>query len=115
VAIGRGAPQMVERDAAMQAVLGASTAVAGLTLVFQGYLFTVYTGLQPGDHPSVKARYRWGVTASLVPLSLSIFTALGALGWLLGLDLFWATIAGFMLSIVLLLVASILVTLNILR
>lgn len=95
--------------------MGGATSVAGLTLVFQGYLLSIYLRFQPGDHPDVKRPYRIGIGAALLPLTLAVLVTLGALGWLLGLDLFWVTVAGFMLTIVSLLVASVVVTAFILR
>lgn len=106
---------MIDRQAVMQAVFGGATSVAGLVLVFQGYLLSAYLRLQPQDHAAVKNRYRTGITAALIPLVTAVLVALGAFGWLLGLDLFWATVAGFILAMVSLLVASVVVTLIILR
>jgi len=106
---------MIDRQAVMQAVLGASTAVAGLLLVFQGYLFSVYSQLVPTASSKVRRPYKVGIGGTTAALVVAIAVAFGALGWLLDLDLFWATIAGFMLSLVIIVVASVAVTVLILR
>ena len=106
---------MIDRQAVMQAILGGGTSVAGLILVFQGYLLSAYLRFQPTDHADVKRPYKVAISAALIPLALTVLVVLGALGSLLGIDLFWPTVAGFMLSVVLLFAASCLVTVIMLR
>lgn len=93
----------------MQAVLGASASVASLLLVLQGFLLTTLGRFGITDDPRVKSRYKRTIGGIAVPVALSILVGLGATASLLGLDLFWATVAGFCLSLLLLLAASIVV------
>lgn len=101
---------MIDRQAVMQAVLGASASVAALLLVLQGFLLSARSRLAITDDPKVKGRYRASIIGIIAVVGLSVLVALGATAWLVGLELFWPTVAGFVLSLVLLLVASALVT-----
>jgi|GEM_PF-6643740 len=96
-------------------MLGSTTAVAGLLLVFQGYLFSVYSGF-PSDTPAkVKRPYKIGVLSIVVVLAVTLLVALGAVMWLLGVNLFWVTVGGFLLVLALLLVVSVAATVLILE
>lgn len=91
-------------------VLGASTALAGLLVVFEGFLITAYATWPPGADLDQRNQYRVGVVAAAVGVVLSIVVALLATLWLLGLDFFAALVGGFILLLVLVIATSIAAT-----
>jgi hypothetical protein len=96
----------------MAAVLGASTTVASLVLVLQGYLLSALANTRAQDDPSVKAPYKRGAVASLVALILSVLVALGSTSWMLGFNLFWLTAIGFLVSLVSVIALSVIITIS---
>lgn len=100
----------IDRAAVMQAVLGASTALAGLLVVFQGFALSIYSGFPVGTSDSVRAPYKLAVIGVTGIVVLSILVAVGALLWLLGVDLFAITVVAFFIVLVLIVGASIAVT-----
>src|SRR5438874_4258507 len=94
----------------MQAVLGGSTALSGLLVVFQGFVLSVYSGFPKGTDPSVRAPYKKAVIGVTGIVVLSILVAVGALLWLLGVDLFAITVGVFFVVLVLVVAASVAIT-----
>ena len=94
---------MLDKPVVMQAVLASSTAISALLLVLQGYLLSALSSL-PNPSPSgVKAPYKSGIIFAAVAIALSITVSIGAMLWLLGIDLFWLTTGGFFLILALVL------------
>lgn len=107
---------MQDKATIMATVLQVSAAVSALLLIFQGYYLSVLRALNISNaHQKVKDRYKRGITYVLAALLLSILVSLGATAWLIGVDLFWATIGGFALSILTVGLLSIHVTISGLR
>jgi hypothetical protein len=98
----------------VQAMLAASSTLAGVVVVFQGFLLSIYSGLGVGVDNRVKTPYRLAILGVLLVVVVSLLASMGAIGWLLGwqlgIDLFSITVALFLLLLTLLLVASISVT-----
>ena len=93
----------IDRTAVMVAVLGAEAAIAGLLLVYQGYLFSALAILPAEASARVRTPYRRAITGALLAFTVADAAALGALGWLLGIDFFWVVVGAAVLSFVLLL------------
>lgn len=68
---------------------------------------SAFAGLRPEDHATTKDRFRTAVRLLSLPVVLAVVVALGALGWLLGTELYWVVVGGFILSLVALLVTSV--------
>jgi hypothetical protein len=96
-------------------MLAASSTLAGVVVVFQGFLLSIYSGFGIEVDDRVKRPYRLAIIGVLVVVVVSLLTSLGAIGWLLGIDLFWITVGLFLLLLFLLLVASVTVTLMVTR
>jgi hypothetical protein len=100
-----------DKSAVMVAVLGASATVASLLLVVQGYFLSSLYGSPPEQMTdTVKGRYKKAILAASLALGLSIVVSLLAVLWLLGVDLFWLTVGGFLASLVSVLALSVVVT-----
>lgn len=90
----------------MGAILGAATALAGLLVVFEGFLINTYASFKTSTAKRPYLIATWGVVAIIL---LSMAVSLGAIATLVGKDLLWPTIYGFTLAIVLVMVGSIIV------
>ncbi|MHB8376673.1 MAG: hypothetical protein ACYDAK_13430 [Candidatus Limnocylindrales bacterium] len=101
---------MIDRTSVMSAVLGASTAVAGLLLVFQGFVVSTYASFPSGTDARTLTKYKRTVAAVVAFVGISILVAAGAMGWLLGVNVFWVTVAGFFMILALLFAAAVMVT-----
>jgi hypothetical protein len=88
----------VDRTIVIVGVLGASTALAGLLVVF---LISAYASWPENADVGQKNQYRYGVIASAVGVVLAVLVALLATVWLLGVDLFGLSVGGFILLLVL--------------
>jgi hypothetical protein len=93
----------------MSAVLGASTAVAGLLLVFEGFVLSSYNSFPNGTDPRTLKKYKQAIYAVVVSVAFAILVAAGAMAWLLGINLFWVTVAGFFITLTLLFGAAVVV------
>jgi len=100
-------------------MLAASSTLAGVVVVFQGFLLSIYSGFGIDVDDRVKRPYRLAIRGVLAVVVVSLLASLGAIGWLLcwqlGIDLFAITVGLFVLLLILLLVASIAVTLMVAR
>jgi hypothetical protein len=101
---------MADRTTIITGVLGSSATLAGLLVVFQGFLLSVYTRFPPAAEPAAKRPYKIGVIAAASLIGLSIAISMGAIVWLLGVDLFWLVAVGFLVLLVGLIAAAIWVT-----
>jgi hypothetical protein len=81
-------------------VLGASTALAGLLVVFEGFLITAYATWPPGADLDQRKQYRIGVVAAAAGVVLAVGVALLSTLGLLGLDLFGLLVGGFILLLI---------------
>jgi hypothetical protein len=79
------------------AVLGASVALAGLLLVFCGFLFTQADSLPSTTRDEVIDKYRRAGKLGLVPFLLALIVAGDAFAWLLCPTnwYFWSGVWGF--------------------
>jgi hypothetical protein len=91
-------------------VLGAAATLAGLLVVFEGYLLSVYSSFPATADESSKQPYVIGVVAAAALITLSILISIGATLWLLGIDLFWLVAVGFLVLLVGIVAASVWVT-----
>lgn len=91
-------------------VLGASTALGGLLVVFEGFLISAYATWPPGADLEQRKQYRVGVMAAAAGVVLAVLVALLSTLWLLGVDLFALSIGGFVLLLVLVIAISIAAT-----
>jgi uncharacterized membrane protein len=87
-------------------VLGASTALAGLLVVFEGFLISAYASWPENADVGQKNKYRYGVVAAAIGVVLAVLVALFATLWLLGVDLFGLSVGGFILLLALVIVLS---------
>src|SRR5689334_9560434 len=62
-------------------VLTASTALAGLILVFIGSVVSAYDGYETPDQPAVRARYQWRGWFAFAGFAFSLLSALTALAY----------------------------------
>lgn len=109
----------MDRTALLEAMMGTSATLAGLLLVFQGYLLAAVSQFRPSDPPSVRTRYRVGVWlvigAAVYELMDALSSALAAAGMKpCGVDLTNTAIAMFMVGLIIIVVVTVAVTLLIL-
>jgi len=105
----------IDRQSVILALLGAEAAVAALMLVYQGFLLSALSAIGNQGSAAVKRPYRQAVLAALAVFIVADVTALGALGWLLGVDLFWVVVGASVLSLVTLLAMAIWTTMLLMR
>jgi len=92
----------MEKDI-VTAILGSSVALAGLLLVFSGFLFTQAASFPPATtDDKIIDKYRNAGRFGIWPFLLSIFTAILAMLWLLWCvsPLYWTSVACFFLLLV---------------
>jgi hypothetical protein len=65
------------------ATFGGSIGLAGLLLVFQGFIISAYRSLPSQTPQDVRCWYRWTVHATLVVLLLATLSISASLAWLL--------------------------------
>jgi hypothetical protein len=86
----------------MIAILGASIALAGLLLVFSGFLFAQAASFPPTTSDEIINKYRNAGRWGLLPFLLSLAVAMVAYVWLIFpcKNIYWTDIAGFGLLII---------------
>lgn len=99
----------------MLAVVGGQAAVAGLLLVYQGYLLAVLSALPVDTSARVRAPYRKAILAALGAFVVADLSSIGALAWLLGVDLFWVVVGAAVMSLASLLAVAVYTTTLLLR
>lgn len=77
---------MVGRDVVVPTLLGASAALAGLTLVFLGLILSTYRAFGPETPARVLDRYRRPALAVLVSFGACLATVILAAWWMLTSD-----------------------------
>ena len=82
----------IDRSAVMVALLGGEAAVASLLIVYQGYLFSALAMLPAETSARARAPYRKVILMALAAFVVADLAALGALGWLVGVDFFWVVV-----------------------
>lgn len=74
---------MPEQKDVMSAILGASVSIAGLLLVFSGFLFAQAAVLPSTTSDRTINKFRTGGKVGMIPFLISLFVAGGSLTWLL--------------------------------
>jgi len=98
------AAQSMDRTAIMAAILGAASALAGLLVVFEGFLITIYSGF---DTATAKAPYKTAIWVVVAIVVLTMADVLGATSTLVWHDLFWATVWGFVAAVLFVMVGAV--------
>lgn len=96
---------MVGRDVVVPTLLGASAALAGLTLVFLGLILSTYRAFGPETPARVLNRYRRPALAVLVSFAGCLATVVLGACWMLTRDndvLYFLSVALFFTELVLL-------------
>lgn len=101
----------IDRPTVMVALLGASAALAGLLVVFQGFLISAYTEIRTGN-VKVKKRYKRRVFVVvgmvLLELLVAVCSTLALVrASILGIEVFWIAVVGFLAALVLVAAVSI--------
>ena len=84
------------------AVLGASVAIAGLLLVFTGFLFTQASSFAPTTPDAITEKFRKGVRLGIIPFLAALADSVASFVWLLwpGTILYQTATIGFIVVLV---------------
>ncbi|MCH8275568.1 MAG: hypothetical protein IH851_12345 [Armatimonadetes bacterium] len=105
-----GGDMDVDRQDIVTALLGSDAAIAGLLLVFQGYVLSTLSGLGTSASKSIRLPYLAMAWTALVAFIFADLSALAALIWLFGVDSFWIMVYGSGLSFICLIGLSVAAT-----
>lgn len=99
------------------AILSTSVALAGLLLVFLGFIFSIYKSFPPNTEAVVLHDYKISACSTFVAFILCIIDAILALLWLLNANsiLQCATVAFFFLTIICVLLVAIITFILLIR
>lgn len=104
-----GVSHDVSHKEVVLAVFGGAFTISSLLLVFLGFTISSYLPLKERDQPPKETlrRLRQAIWMTLGTVVLGIATGALAFVWLLGVELYWVTIAAFaVLIVVVVLVAA---------
>lgn len=85
----------LDKNAAIESVLAASTTLLGLLVVFQGFLISAYSGIPKTAQPEVRTPYRISIAAVLVVMLGCAAIAAAASLWLVDIHLYDLVTWGF--------------------
>jgi len=102
----------VQQKDVILAIVGGAIGLAGLLLVFQGFVLSAYASLNPNllHAASVKQWYRRTLKAGCAVLTSAVVSVLSCVVWLTTKALFWVAVSSFLVASLALLVLAFVVT-----